>query len=160
MADEKKTTQSEPAADQSKSERGAESRWERSRSERGTESRVEGRSRYGLRGAAETATEEFGGPIIDFAGDTVTGTLRATGAIANDAVDVVRDVLVGAVHATEEVGTETLGAVSSLGNGVVTTARDLLVGSVGGIRDILGSALPLRRGATEAGTAREGVASR
>jgi hypothetical protein len=114
-------------------------------------------ARYGLRGPARVASEEFGGPIIGFVCDTLTGTLRATGTVANDAVEIVRDVLTGAVHATEEVGTETLGAVGTLGNGVVTTAREILVGGVGGVRDILGSAMPLRRGSAreEGGGTRE-----
>ena len=116
--------------------------------------------KFGLRGPAQVATEEFGGPIIGFVRDTLTGTLRATGTVANDAVEVVRDVLTGAVHATEEVGTETLGAVGTLGNGVVSTARDILVGGVGGIREVLGSALPLRRPPEEAGRAREPAATR
>ncbi len=125
------------------------------------DTRGRGGMRFGLRGPAQTATEEFGGPIIGFVRDTLTGTLRATGLVATDAVDVVRDVLTGAVHATEEVGSETLGVVGTLGNGVVTTARDILVGGVGGVRDILGSAVPLRRGAgVEAEGTREAGARR
>jgi hypothetical protein len=111
--------------------------------------------KYGLRETARVATEEFGGPIIGFVRDTLTGTLRATGMVANDAVEVVRDVLTGAVHATEEVGTETLGAVGTIGNGVVATARDILVGGVGGVKEVLGSAVPMRRTPEEAGRTRE-----
>ena len=102
-------------------------------------------TRHGLRGAAQVATEEYGGPIIGFMRDTLSGTLHATGTVAADAVDVVRDVLTGAVHATEEIGAETLGAVNTLGSGVVATARDILVGGVSGIRQVLGSAMPERR---------------
>jgi hypothetical protein len=111
--------------------------------------------KYGLREPARAATEEFSGPIIGFVRDTLTGTLRATGTVANDAVEVVRDVLTGAVHATEEVGAETLGAVGTICNGVVTTARDILVGSVDGVKEVLGSAVPMRRTPEEAGRTRE-----
>jgi hypothetical protein len=117
------------------------------------------RVKYGVRDAAQVATEEFSGPIIGFVRDTLSGTLRATGAVANDAVGVVRDVLTGAVHATEEVGTETLGVVGTLGNGVISTARDILVGGVGGIREVVGS-VPLRRAPDEAARAREPAALR
>ncbi len=119
-------------------------------------------AKYGLRGPARVASEEFGGPIIGFVCDTLTGTLRATGTVANDAVDIARDVLTGAVRATEEVGTETLGAVGTLGNGVVATARDILMGGVGGVREILGSAVPLRRGSAreEAESTRQSAASK
>ena len=99
-------------------------------------------------------------PIIGFVRDTLTGTLRATGMVANDAVEVVRDVLTGAVHATEEVGTETLGAVGTLGNGVVTTARDILVGGVDGVKEVLGNAVPARRAPEETGRTREPAAPR
>ncbi|MDQ0138530.1 hypothetical protein [Cupriavidus necator] len=98
------------------------------------------RARYGLREPARVAADEFGGPIIGFVRDTLTGTLRATGAVASDAVDIVRDVLTGAVHATEEVGTEALGTVNTLGTGVVSVARDIIATGVGGVRHVAGSA--------------------
>jgi hypothetical protein len=103
-------------------------------------------TRYGLREPARVASEEFSGPIIGLVRDTLTGTLHATGTVATNAVHVVRDVLTGAVHATEEVGTEALGAVGTLGGGIVGTARDILAGGVGGLRHVLGSAMPARRG--------------
>lgn len=112
-------------------------------------------TRYGLREPARVASEEFGGPIIGFVRDTLSGTLHATGTVATDAVEVVRDVLTGAVHATEEVGTEALGAVGTLGSGIVTAARDILVGGVGGIRNVLGSAMPARTGNGGAPTEQE-----
>lgn len=96
--------------------------------------------------------------IIGFMRDTLTGTLRATGMVANDAVEVVRDVLTGAVDATEEAGTETLGAVGTLGNGVATTARDILVGGVGGVKEVLGNTVPARRAPEETGRTREPAA--
>lgn len=102
------------------------------------------RGNGGMRGPARVASERYSEPVIEFLRGTLSGTLQATGAVATDAVDVAREVLTGAVRATEQVGTETLGAVGTLGNGVVTTARDLLVGGVGGVRQILGSALPQR----------------
>ncbi|WP_354682367.1 hypothetical protein [Cupriavidus necator] len=98
------------------------------------------RARYGLREPARVAADEFGGPIIGFVRDTLSGTLRATGLVANDAVEVVRDVLTGAVHATEEVGSEALGTVGTLGTGVVSVARDIISTGVGGVRQVAGSA--------------------
>lgn len=65
---------------------------------------------------------------------------KATGTVASDAVDVVRDVLTGAVHATEEVGSEALGTVNTLGTGVVSVARDIIATGVGGVRQVAGSA--------------------
>lgn len=108
-----------------------------------------GRTRRGLHEPARVAAEDYSGPVIGFVRETLTGTVAATGAVATDAVEVVRDVLTGTMHATEEVGTEALGLVGTIGTGIVSTARDILVGGVGGIREILGSAVPGRAGTVE-----------
>ena len=107
------------------------------------------RSRRGLHEPARVAAEDYSGPVIGFVRETLTGTVAATGAVATDAVGIVRDVLTDTMHATEEVGTEALGLVGTIGTGIVSTARDILVGGVGGIREILGSAVPGRAGSAE-----------
>jgi hypothetical protein len=45
--------------------------------------------------------------------------------------------------------------MGTIGNGVVTTARDILMGGVGGVKEVLGAVVPVRRTPEEAGRTRE-----
>ena len=130
---------------------------------RGSEATREGApkgTRFGLRESARVASTEYSGPAIGFVRDTVGGALDATGTVASSAVETVRDVLTGTLHAAEEVGTEALGAVGTLGTGIVTTARDILVTGVSGVKDVLGTAIPMRRQVGNGPEAERSVAER
>lgn len=95
------------------------------------------------------AGHEIESEVVGLVSSTLADTVRATGAVVTETVDVARTVLTGTVQATEEVGVSLAGAVNgaidvagNVGTHAVAAVRDILVGTVTGVKDVLGAALP------------------
>lgn len=63
--------------------------------------------------------------ILDLARNTVTDTLRATGAVANEAVSVSSDVLKGTAVAVDDTGTVLLGSTKKLAKNLILGVSDV-----------------------------------
>lgn len=82
--------------------------------------------------------------------------MKSVGTIGDEVIGVARDVLKGAVAATEEVGSGLVGSVQHVATDVVHgvgevrgtavhTLTDLLVGIVNGVKTVVSEALPRER---------------
>ncbi len=63
--------------------------------------------------------------------NTLSNTLRATGAVGTEAVDITRTTVSAAA-----------GGIGDIGTTAVTSVRDILLSIVGGIKDVASAALP------------------
>jgi len=79
-----------------------------------------------LRGIDETESD-----IVNLVRNTISNTLRATGAVGTEAVDVTRTTVNAAAQGIGDIGTT-----------AITSVRDILVSVVEGIKDVAGAALP------------------
>lgn len=89
-------------------------------------------------------------------GGAVSDTMNTVGSVGGGAVGVTRDVLKHVILATEDVGTGLVGGarhiatdvvhgVGDVGATAVHTMTDLLVGIVGGMKTVVGEAMPRTR---------------
>lgn len=113
-------------------------------------------------GAIQEGIESMPGKVEKVAGQAasgvhhaVSGTVHSVGSVGDDVIGVARDVLKGAIAATEDVGTGLVGGVQhvakdllhgvgDVGGAAVHTLTDLLVGVVGGVKTVVGEAMPRR----------------
>lgn len=120
-------------------------------------------------GAIQEGVESMSGKVEKVASqaasgmhDAVSGTLHSVGSVGDDVIGVARDVLKGAIAATEEVGTGLVGGVQhvakdvlhgvgDVGGAAVHTLTDLLVGVVGGVKTVVGEAMPRRASEAQPG---------
>lgn len=75
--------------------------------------------------------DELESDLVNLARNTISNTLRATGAVGTEAVDVTRATVNAAAQGIGDIGTT-----------AITSVRDILVSVVGGIKDVAGAALP------------------
>lgn len=98
---------------------------------------------------------EVEGEVVDLLRRTASDAVRATGAVATDALMVVEDVGHGVLHGVADLGGEagtlvrqaldgTVETVGSVGTHVVGSARGLLVEAASGVKEIFTALLPQR----------------
>jgi hypothetical protein len=75
--------------------------------------------------------DELESDLVNLARNTISNTLRATGAVGTEAVDVTRTTVNAAAQGIGDIGTT-----------AITSVRDILVSVVEGIKDVAGAALP------------------
>lgn len=129
-------------------------------------------------GAYHEGIENMADKAGRVAGQTTSGarnmmsdTLRSVGTVGDEVIGVARDVLKGAVAATEEVGsglvggvqhvaTDVVHGVGEVGGTAVHTLTDLLVGIVGGVKTVVSEAMPRNIGRTEGREQATGIVER
>lgn len=129
-------------------------------------------------GAYHEGIENMAGKAGRMAGEAASGarsmvsdTLRSVGTVSDEVIGVARDVLKGAVAATEEVGsglvggvqhvaTDVVHGVGEVGGTAVHTLTDLLVGIVGGVKTVVSEAMPRNMGRTEGREQATGIVER
>jgi len=120
-----------------------------------------------LTGKAERAA----GKTASGARHTVSNTLKSAGGVGDEVIGVARDVLKGVVVATEEVGSglvssvehvakEVVHGVGQVGGTAVHTLTELLVGIVGGVKTVVGEAMPRKSARAEGRESSAGIVER
>lgn len=92
-----------------------------------------------LRGINEIESE-----VVSLIGNTLSGAIRLTGAVATAGVAVTRDVVKGTLQATEEVAKAAIGGVLEGTCEIGKAVKGVLVGVVGEVKEVAGPAIPRR----------------